>query len=259
MRGAHLGQGQRRPDGEVPGRRRPVTGEVTVAPAPPAPRRAAGRARPAPAPRAACTCAACLAADHCRSGRRAPRAISRYGSRWPSTPIPAALSAPAASCRVSWFPPRSADARTAALRRSVSASRPSCGVPARVTSPDPRRRGREQPADVGRQHEVPGRPQHVGAQDRAGVEGVLHVLVGRAGHTRAQGPLGRPVVLRLDRPEEADGLLGRRAAARRSGAARAAGARRSALPASASNDAHLRAAPAAPASPASPMPQCSIT
>ncbi len=103
---------------------------------------------------------------------------------------------------------RDESARAAPQRRCVQ---PQLSVPAGAAGPDPRRRRREQPADVRRQHEVPGRPQHVGAQDVAGREGALDRSVVSTLRAHPDGPLGGAVVLRLDGAEEADDRLGRRA------------------------------------------------
>ena len=97
-------------------------------------------------------------------------------------------------------------------------------VAAPVSRRDPRRRRRQEPADVGREHEVPRGPQQVGAQDPAGRERLLDGRVRSAGHAGADGPRGRPVVLRLHPEEPADGRL-RRGAGRAGQALRAQPAR----------------------------------
>ena len=68
------------------------------------------------------------------------------------------------------------------------------------------RRGQpEQPADVLGDGEMPGRAQHVGAQDGAVVEGLQQVVaVGRVGHPLGNGPQGIREFLGLHRDERPD-------------------------------------------------------
>ncbi len=208
--GARLGHGQRRPDGEIPGRRRPVTGDE-------APRQFRQRLVPRQVARAGRS----LLEQHVRVLLADPRTaaderVELGGHEEVRQPLPLDADAGGAEHAGGLG---AGQPVPAAQRREEGAGappqrlivQPELGVPARVPCADARRGRGQQPADVGRQHEVPRRPQHVRAQDRAGAEGALHLLVRSAGHARAQGPLGRPVVLGLDRPEEADGLLGRRA------------------------------------------------
>ena len=106
--------------------------------------------------------------------------MSRYGSRWPSTPMPAAASAAARlGAREVRSPAQRVGERLVPTPQGggVEAELP---VPVRAPRLHARRGRGEQPADVGRQHEVPGRPQHVGAQDAAGGEGLLDRVVVRA-------------------------------------------------------------------------------
>ena len=51
------------------------------------------------------------------------------------------------------------------------------------------------PADVSRQDEVPGGPHHMGAQDGARVEQLVHAGIRGPAHAHAQGPLAGGVVL----------------------------------------------------------------
>src|SRR5919199_3512447 len=69
----------------------------------------------------------------------------------------------------------------------------------------------QHPADVGRPYEVPRRPQHVRAHDRAGIEGVLQIRLGRVAGPLGDGPLRRTVVLRLDRAQPANHFVRGRA------------------------------------------------
>ncbi len=68
----------------------------------------------------------------------------------------------------------------------------------------------QHPADVCRGNEVPGRPQYVGAKDASPFNGALYGGVVRpVRRTQRKAPLGRPVLLRLHRPEPCDHPVGR--------------------------------------------------
>ena len=73
---------------------------------------------------------------------------------------------------------------------------------------DARARQPEDPADVGRVQEVPGRAQGVGPDDSTLVEGGIDVgLAGSRSEALADAPRRARIVLRLDRAESADDVL----------------------------------------------------
>ena len=70
----------------------------------------------------------------------------------------------------------------------------------------PRTGERYHPADVGGRYVMPGRTQNVGANDRAIVELFVDLRVREAVGALGDAPLGRRVVLGLDRAESGDDL-----------------------------------------------------
>jgi hypothetical protein len=66
----------------------------------------------------------------------------------------------------------------------------------------------QQPSNVLRANEVPGRSQHVSTENAAGVEGAVERGLGRLWKPEGEGPEGWRVILRLDRPEPAHDIFG---------------------------------------------------
>jgi len=87
---------------------------------------------------------------------------------------------------------------------------PGCGVQlelaigVRAELLHPRGAEREHPADIRWGDEVPRRPEHMGAKNRAGVEGKLDFAGSHTGRALAERPLRAGKVLRLNGAEPAD-------------------------------------------------------
>ena len=94
--------------------------------------------------------------------------------------------------------------RATAFDRAIVEPRPAIVVG--VDRVHPRCAQRQHPADVVWRHEVPGRTEHVRAENRAVIERLLDVGVTEASRTQAEGPFRRRIVVRLDASQPRDEL-----------------------------------------------------